>query len=93
MAAGFTEILRIFACDFLKCLKTVGRKPRCYDRDIFYTGFRQRLNGLVGIGGEPFRTAETRLKCQLKLLLVEFEAFAQETRGLPRTDPRKDRLY
>src|ERR1700693_5503622 len=66
LAAMFEKNLLVLTRDLLERLEAIGCKARCDDGQMLHAVARQRFDGLVGIGLQPFRTAEARLESEFE---------------------------
>ena len=96
MAAKFSppcalKISRVLDRDLLQRLQAIGGKARRHHREVLHAALRQRLDGLVGVGLQPFGLAEARLEGQHQLAVVELEPLAQQPHRLLRNGSDRDR--
>ena len=82
LAAAVVEVFGVLAADLLDRLEAVGREARRHHGEPFHAAGGEGLDGLVGVGLQPFRAAEARLERQLELVGGEAEPFPDQPRRL-----------
>ena len=79
IAAKFSPPFALKICgvldrDLLQRFQAIGGEAGRHHREVLHAALRQRLDGLVGVGLQPFGAAEARLERQHQLVFVELRA-------------------